>query len=397
MGSKPSKTPRPAPAKGQTTTVPRIPQDVIDEILDHLAADSGQAFTGSLRSCALVSKSWVPSCRRHLFRTVVFASGDIPRWLRTFPAPEEGPARHVRDLQFSVGIRDSAPKGFFDHTPWFVNVKRVTLLGRGRWMPFVWRLPQSVTSLTLNMEVATLLQVRDITRDLPDLVDLSLSGSVVTVDRGTSSGIGRILVGRFSGKLQLRWGFANKDIMNMLLEIPTGLHFSEVQICATRECLLSTVRIAAACGENLVKLSYTASFARRFRPSHGRADSSARNLETDATPDLDGYEDFERSFDFSKCPNLKEVNLGVGWKCKELSWIPVALSTLRSTTTPHLSVLRLDFSDPLAVAIEGMLGDLRQIADEVTRIEQEFEGAVSFTVVRDPVFKVILHVLNVRF
>ena len=45
----------------------------------------------------------------------------------------------------------------------------------------------------------------------------------------------------------------------------------------------------------------------------------------------------------------------------------------------------------------GTSNDLRRIADEVARIEPEFEGAVNVTVTRDPKFKVILETLNVRF
>ena len=91
------------------------------------------------------------------------------------------------------------------------------------------------------------------------------------------------------------------------------------------------------------------------------------------------------------------------WGCGGLSWIPTTLSTLRSVTSPRLSALRLDFSNShladrsIETLIQGTGDDLRQVADEVARIEREFEGAVSLTVVSDPVFKVVFDTLGVRF
>jgi len=47
--------------------------------------------------------------------------------------------------------------------------------------------------------------------------------------------------------------------------------------------------------------------------------------------------------------------------------------------------------------IAGMGSDLQRIADEVARIEREFEGRVTFTVFPDPKFQMVLIYLNVRF
>src|ERR1700751_2141762 len=44
---------------------PRLPPELIDHILNHL-----QHSTKDLRNCALVCKSWLASCRFHLFHHV---------------------------------------------------------------------------------------------------------------------------------------------------------------------------------------------------------------------------------------------------------------------------------------------------------------------------------------
>jgi len=86
-----------------------------------------------------------------------------------------------------------------------------------------------------------------------------------------------------------------------------------------------------------------------------------------------------------------------------LPWIPMALSTLRPTTSPHLSTIRLDFAGAIIgsrhveTSIRDMGDDLRRLADEATRIEREFEGAVNLTVLRDSRFEVVFDTLNVRF
>lgn len=111
----------------------------------------------------------------------------------------------------------------------------------------------------------------------------------------------------------------------------------------------------------------------------------------------DGRETFERSFDCSIFPNLQEVNFGVGWISGSLRWIPMALSTLKLTTSPRLSTIQLNFvgSPSAGFSSEGISGDLRRVADEATRIKGEFGGAVSLTVLRDPWFKVVLDAFQV--
>ena len=164
MGSKPPKAKRPASVKTEAITIPRVPQEIVDEILDHLAADPDHT---PFQSCALVSKSWVPSCRRHLFHTVLFTPSTIHKWAITFPVPEESPGRHVRDLRFraegSISIFNSKFSGYI---PWFTNVENMSLSRCGghhlRGFPPSWRLPQSVTSLTIGAASFFLEDIRDI-------------------------------------------------------------------------------------------------------------------------------------------------------------------------------------------------------------------------------------------
>ena len=192
-------------------TGPTIPQDIVNEIADHLAIDSDFR---SIRACALLSKSSVQPCRRHLFCIATFTPRGVDGWFNAFPVPEESPAHYVKDLRIWVGGAGCVPEKFFKHLSWFTNVEKISLLGHGG-TPLMrrtslWRLPKSATSLTIDTDVVTLVQVRDIIAQLPSLDNLSLLGSLVGVERGELLGIGTVLRGRLDGKLILSGDYAGE-------------------------------------------------------------------------------------------------------------------------------------------------------------------------------------------
>ena len=194
------------------------------------------------------------------------------RWLKTFPVPERSPAHLVRHLTLSLGGSHAAPEEFFMHTQWFANVDKMTVLGNQGfqpvWIPSFGKLPQSVTSLIIDTDIATLLEIRDVMQQLPNLNDLALYGCPLKLERDRLQGIGTVLRGGFNGQLRLfrLKRYAETDVMNMLLEVPSGLHFAQVHITSLYECLLPAVRLLEACGKNLVKLTYSVEFFGESRP-----------------------------------------------------------------------------------------------------------------------------------
>ena len=155
-------------------------------------------------------------------------------------------------------------------------------LGHGEFSPLggpsLWKLLRSVTSLTINTGVVTLVQVRDIMAQLPNLDNLALSGSFAPVDRRKLVGIGTVLNGRFGGRLMLR--DPSEDVVNMLLDIQPGLCFAELEMYCARNRLPSwAIRLAEACGKTLVKLSHTVGFHCKSYPFRLAA---ARNTDINA-------------------------------------------------------------------------------------------------------------------
>ena len=216
-----------------------LPQEIIDEILDHLAAETDQdpRLEFSLRSCSLVCKSWVEPCWRHLFYKHYFNAERMRKWLQAFPAPEQSPARHVRRIHLNFTGSDDVLHKIAERIQGFTNLKSINVSkDRERqpmWMPLLVGLPQSVTSLRIMENLITLRQIREIITQLPNLNDLYLSGALTMTDRNNAQGIGKTLTAKFGGRLRLcpvdSLVCFDMDIVNMLLEIPTGLHFTYVR------------------------------------------------------------------------------------------------------------------------------------------------------------------------
>ena len=81
------------------TACPRFPPEISDYIVD-IVHSGGQAET--LKRCCLVSKSWVPRTRKHLFATVeIWGVRDVRAWKTVFPNPSNSPAHYARSLFFN--------------------------------------------------------------------------------------------------------------------------------------------------------------------------------------------------------------------------------------------------------------------------------------------------------
>lgn len=193
------------------------------------------------------------------------------KWVKTFPEPEESPAHYyVRDLCLSLGGQHDAPDEFFKRVRWFTNVKKITVLGKETYRSslgihsagrYQWPIPINTTV------TATILQIRDVIAQLQNLNYLAISGSLGAVDRHSLQGVGMVFNGKFGGQSRLLKMPVDdlKDVTNMLLEVPTGLYFTEVEIHCVGECLPSAVSLTKACDKTLMKLSYTVD-------RHGKSD-----------------------------------------------------------------------------------------------------------------------------
>lgn len=108
-------------------TVPYLPLEIVEEIIDVLVGD-----TKSLLSCSLVSVSWVHRTRRHLFADVKLHSlSDLQSWFKTGLGPS---SNHVRALDLaqddkSKWIIPDTLAGIFNDFTSFHNVESLALTG----------------------------------------------------------------------------------------------------------------------------------------------------------------------------------------------------------------------------------------------------------------------------
>ena len=74
-----------------------FPPEISDCVIDLLREEPKV-----LRECSLVSKSWVPRTRKHLFGAVQFTSSAyVDAWKKAFPDPANSPAHYTHSLSFT--------------------------------------------------------------------------------------------------------------------------------------------------------------------------------------------------------------------------------------------------------------------------------------------------------
>jgi len=101
---------------GTTRPNPDLPPELLDHVVDFLR-DSKHA----LRNCCLVSKSWVPRTRKHLFADISFhGRKTLESWRKTFLDPSTSPTCHTKTLSIhSTQVRAGGWVRGFSHVVHF--------------------------------------------------------------------------------------------------------------------------------------------------------------------------------------------------------------------------------------------------------------------------------------
>ena len=158
---------------------PYLPPEILDYIVDTL-----RDRPKTLRNCCLVTKSWIPRARKHLFAEIEFFSVEhLESWKKTFPDPFNSPAYHTHTLlvycPHAVTATDAEDGGWIQAFSRLVHLKvgdsirrpncrEVSLAPLHRFSPVLKSL--RVSSLRLSDS-----QILDLVYHLPLLEDLSLT------------------------------------------------------------------------------------------------------------------------------------------------------------------------------------------------------------------------------
>jgi hypothetical protein len=136
-----------------------------------------------LSKCCLVSKSWIPRTRTHLFADIKFRTEkDLQSWKKMFPDPSTSPAHYAKTLSVKclqvVTAADAEPGGWIGG---FSRVVHFTLDGRWAYIDEsathlvqFYGFSPVVKSLNMTFTVPPFSQMFNLIRSLPLLEDLTV-------------------------------------------------------------------------------------------------------------------------------------------------------------------------------------------------------------------------------
>jgi len=249
------------------------PPEILDYTVD-LLHDEPQ----TLKNCCLVSKSWVPRTRKHLFAKIEFRSAAaLNSWKKTFPDPVNSPARNARTLDVHcpdlVTASDAEEGGWIQafsgvanlglyHNNWYSKTSVVSLAPFCRFSP-------TLKSLYIFPITLPCPELFDLIRSSPLLEDLflrcedKLSGN----DDGPH-GLQTAVHSTFpplTGTLNLDVIGGIGNTARQLLDLPGGLRFRGLVLArAHEEDLRWIMELVARCSYTLERLSVTCDISGQF-------------------------------------------------------------------------------------------------------------------------------------
>jgi len=239
---------------------PYLPPEILDHIVNYLHDDQN-----ALKGCCLVSKSWIPRTRKHLFAKVEFRSEEhLKSWKRMFPDPSTSPANFAKSLR--VGCARAVTAADAEVAGWLTGFVRITHLGvetpgihHGEsaisLIPFR-RFSPTVRSLQVQSADLPPPQIFDFILSSPLLVHLNLVGRTPVDDGDSSDGPPTFIQSPnppvFTGSLGLGLKDGIEPIAGRLLSIPGGIHFRKLTFLSF--CggdLLSIIGLVRECSHTL--------------------------------------------------------------------------------------------------------------------------------------------------
>ena len=237
---------------------PHLPAELLDHIADLL-----QDTRDTLKSCCLVSKSWIPRTRKHLFADVAFNSPEkLQLWKNAFPDLSTSPARYTRSLSISypalgVTTTDAQDGG------WIPTFSRVVHLEVDTWTTAVNDLvcliplhgfSPVVKSIHIVFTSNHSSHIFDLICSFPSLEDLSAIGNDA-FDIGSDGPEGQPTFAQplsrpaLTGSLELSVGTGMDPFLSRLLTLQGGLRFRKLQLIChrPRDISLATALVEGCC------------------------------------------------------------------------------------------------------------------------------------------------------
>ena len=243
---------------------PQLPAELLDHIVDLLHDKI------SLRNCCLLSKSWIPRARKHLFAHIKFHDvEELQSWKGTFPDPSTSPAYYTKTLFVycaSAAIAADAKEGGWIKA--FSRVERLKVTCGGilpidSLVPFHGFSP-AVKTLCVDLALPPSSEVFDLILSFPLLEDLTVTAYD---NRSADSSDGPDKSWRtiqpssppmLSGSLKLFLGGRVSRLARRLLSTPGGIHFRELDLAWFREeDIMLVAALVGGCSHTLESLIIT--------------------------------------------------------------------------------------------------------------------------------------------
>jgi len=268
----------------------RLPVELLDRIVDNL-----HGAERALSNCCLISKSWIPRARKHLFADVRFVTEeDLELWKEMFPDPSTSPARYTKYLLVHclhvVTVADADVDG------WIRGFSRAVHLTLGSYnrravslLPFHGFSP-AIKSLYVGFDSHPSSQIAGLILSFPLLEDLAVNSSHLVGDHSDGSrGLPTIVQPsnppKLTGTLELVTRNAG-PVIRPLLSLPGGFHFRKLTLTWCFGTNVSrTTAFMEKCAHTLESLDITGdprasiptsasvliTYFRRFQPAQPRS------------------------------------------------------------------------------------------------------------------------------
>ena len=334
-----------------TMTNPYLVQEIIDYTIDLLHDDPE-----TLKRCCLVSKSWVPRTRKHLFSHIQFRSpSDLEAWKKTFTDVANPPAYHVRTLV--VGCPRFVTASDAEEGGWiraFSGVTSLEVNSVARYdhgvrtsdlslVPFHEFSP-TLKSLHLSSILLPYPALFDFILSFPLLEDLGLSGYQDPQFNGDRPHQPQPVITSTSppltGSLDFHLLGGAGDVARRLLDLPGGLHFRKLALSRDQKADLWWItELVMRCSRTLESLEIIHARRRTFIRICVRTDDSTLF-----------QVDLERgSFDLSMATNLRDLVFRP--ESQSAEWITMALQTI---TPEHRDLQRISIHMPYYLTLLGV-------------------------------------------
>ena len=247
-----------------------LPEELLDHIVGLLynSPDPLPKRMVALRNYCLISKSWIPRTRKHLFATIWLHKRSLESWKKAFPDPSTSPTHYTKTLIITnhslVTIADAEAGGWirgFSHVVRFEVGSRGLELGASL-VPLQGFSP-AIKFLRVNLKAPPPSQIVDLVLSFPLLEDLTVYSDHWAVDGVDGPDPLPSLVQPsnppiFTGSLNLFLGWGIKCIARPLLSLLSGIHFRKLALtwCEEEDPLL-TMTLVEKCSHTVETLEVT--------------------------------------------------------------------------------------------------------------------------------------------